>query len=871
MTTTVSVRSSVRGESIALAARHTRDGSAAPPGLRVLRGRDQAPDSPTPGFILFDAHRQLGNLAAPNGYARRVRGWYDGARPDSGIWQFEFWESRVTDQASLPTAVHIDMWSDTEHKVESFRITGITVAVTDPKTTVQENGVNYEMTKTVYTIGQQTAEVVWKTHLAGGLSKFVWKDVAGVEHTVLYDAKNTYEATLVKQDLGSSQYEASFQWSDGHGVQLSGVVRHTIDVEDGGWLLDVNLLDAMPSSMDPSVHTGLEPETYFYYSLYIDPIVGLNGPEYLDNDPPTATGEALATPRYGGPDRTYASLAAVHRNHDELEPKDAGNGQLRRFLAPFGMMYDHVRGHIEALAVRNDALRVDMGTLATLGRGVGWNLDRTTPGMAQRNDVLFASEFFQSVGTVAALSALLQRTLPDGWTFKIHEFANNVFHLDAGHNAHWNLWRAQSADALNLTSTDSFANPEPTRLVGRPAGVLVSPSNEWMFWHGNSSGRREIWVRWPGQPQYPARRVMEGAPNELTGGTYTDESPAAVVDGSKVRLVWSSNRSGAWSIWTRTIPQSYNGGVLTIDPAEQVSDDIGSDSNPTVVKETGQYGRLWVFWVSRRRGRADIWARTLRCVNQQNNVWAWDPARRITTATLGDEMPCAVLDGNNNIILFWQSQTSAGSRLYLSTQSTQGGQDIWSPPVALFASDDKFSDEAPSAAWFGGKLRLFWHSNRNGRWQIWTSTYNGSWSPYNGTWSDPMQVTQTFANGQFPAKKMVDAKEPAAVSDGSNLRVYWRAQLRGEAFQSRTFDRNDAAAFQCLGTPDDWNHYTYESGTTDNDQISYGTVGVYFTLPVQPQLSLKEKNDMILRIKTFVEPFRPATVRIIWYAQFNAQ
>lgn len=845
--------SAVRGASVELAASLSREFAAAPPALRVLRRRDQPPDSPAPGFVLFDSDRQFADLAAPAGFARRRRGYINDGRSDGGMWEFDLWESHPDDSdvdtlQQHPIAVHIDYWAG--GVLKQFRVTGLTGS----HTTVQQNN-NTVLTTIGYYKGDQLFQAKWQRTVGQPGGTFWWVDDNDVHSPPIgFESEEVWDARLETSDLGSGQYEATFAWKRGTDVVLSGVVRHLVNPADGGWQLDVSLLDSAPTVALAA--PGLDSESYYYYSAYVDPSPGPGGPTYpLPPAAPTATGSAVATRRQDGPERLYGGLAAIHRNYDEPSPQEFGKGQLRRFLSPFGAAYDHARGMTEALALRHDPLRIGMDHLAALGRGLGWDVDRTTPGQIQRNDLVFASEIFERVGTVDSVKALLLRALPDGWSFTIHEYAANVFLLDGGTNHRWDVWRGTTTTINNVVQAKGYANPTPGRMAGRPAGAFTPGGTEWMFWHDHSSGRRELWYRLPNMGT-PDARVMANTADNQPGIAYTDESPAAVVEGTVMRLVWSSDRGGTWSIWTRTIMFDINGmPVVPAQNAEQVSDDFGDDRSPAVVKEAGLNGRLWVFWASNRRGRSDIWARTRRW-DADAEEWVWDPARRLTTAALGDHAPAAVRAGDGKIHLFWSSTTRAGARLFESVLTTVDDQDTWSAPVEVAPGPERFRDESPAALLYQNKLRLYWHSDRHGKWQIWTSTRE-----QNG-WSAPERVVHDFL-APGAAKRTVDAKEPgvAVPPSGAYVSTYWRAQLLGERYTSRTFDTADADAKAALTSVDDWNHYTYDSGRTPTSRVAYDTVGVHFTVPNDFPGDLTKEVE---RIRAFVETYRPATVRIVW-------
>jgi hypothetical protein len=846
----LTARPGFRGRSVELRASVAGLVGSRAPGLRVLRQRNNPALEPGPGFVLFDAQRQLGDGPAPAVYARRVRGLTPGGVADAGMWEFDLWEAHADVPVEYqgithPTAVHCDMWVG--GALLSFRLTGITHASFE----IQQFG-QFTVFRTVYYTPSTTSQAMITTQAGDSLRSFRWTDEGGVDHVTHYEIEETWQAPLTVQPLADGQYSGEFTWTRAGVPVLSGALRNAVHHDEGGWQLDVTLADSVPSTVGGP--PGLEPAIYFYYSLHVDPAPGAAGPVYPLSA--AATASALATERYGGAERLYAAVPAVDRNYDEPEPKDQGLGQLRRFLSIFGAAEDHLRGLADGLALRNDPLQADMKDLQALAHGVGWDIDRSNPGELQRDDVLLSTRVFEIVGTLPSLRVLIPRAT--AWPFTIREFADNVFVTNAGPNLRWDIWTASSVDGHTFGQSVGAAAQLPPRLAGRPCQVVGDFGQRWLFWHAAvADGRRELWVRWP-TDVYPPRRVMAQAPDALPGDSYTDESPAVLAEALALRLYWSSDRGGAWNIWSRALPRHYQGFGLPVDKPQQLTFDPVGARSPAVAREPGPNGRCWLFWESARRGVSDIWARaaTQHPISQE---WIWDTARRVTTATHGDHTPAAVIDGAGKLRLYWSSLTVDGARLFESILAVgDAGQDVWGPPVEVAPAPDlRCRDESPAVVLHQGALHLYWHSNRNGSWQLWGAVDSESWGP-------AFQVVQGFPGNSPPPMHMVGAKEPAVVVQNNALHLSWRAQKAGEPYRSITFNTDDAAAVAALDQANDWNHYIHDAGRELSHWYAYDTVGVHFTPPedLDPELVQRQFD----RVKTFVETHRPATVRIIWFA-----
>jgi hypothetical protein len=196
-----------------------------------------------------------------------------------------------------------------------------------------------------------------------------------------------------------------------------------------------------------------------------------------------------------------------------------------------------------------------------------------------------------------------------------------------------------------------------------------------------------------------------------------------VTDGSDVVwLFWDSNREGSWDIWGRP----YDG--LPSGAAVRLTEHPANDRHPAAVCDG--VGRTWVFWQSNRRGPTDIWARVY-------DGTAWGLPERVTTAHFRHEMPAAIVDGAGHIWLFYV--VDRGDRRNLCVQVFDGSH--WGDPELI--TEGLQRDESP-AAFCDGQMWLFWASNRDGRWQIWGRTHDGT------AWGDPFPVTSHAAADKEP-------------------------------------------------------------------------------------------------------------------------
>ncbi|MCT9078063.1 phage tail protein [Streptomyces fulvoviolaceus] len=138
---------------------------------------------------------------------------------------------------------------------------------------------------------------------------------------------------------------------------------------------------------------------------------------------------ALATGRYGT--ALFAALPQADRVRDTVSPapftvarEDADKGQLQRFVEIVEAHADLLRGQVEELAGLHDPRRVDARLLPYLARHIGWRLKDYLDEDAQRGEVMFAPEFYRTVGTVSNITAMINRLT--GWDAQVREFVRNV-------------------------------------------------------------------------------------------------------------------------------------------------------------------------------------------------------------------------------------------------------------------------------------------------------------------------------------------------------------------------------------------------------------------------------------------------------------
>lgn len=202
------------------------------------------------------------------------------------------------------------------------------------------------------------------------------------------------------------------------------------DEEDGQVIYDG---PAITSYSD----TGLAPLTTYYYTIF-----AFDGAAYHADRGSNAS--AFAAEGYGLAERLYRLLpGAVQRLDAPLRPDEialldpaiqaalaalppdlSGRGQLRRLFHAAAAPLDLLRSFAEGLRQLRDIDRTRPEFLAALADFVGWELDRTLPVHAQRNEIKFAFPLYRDVGTVPNLRAFVTRYT--GWYVRVGELAQAI-------------------------------------------------------------------------------------------------------------------------------------------------------------------------------------------------------------------------------------------------------------------------------------------------------------------------------------------------------------------------------------------------------------------------------------------------------------
>jgi phage tail-like protein len=206
----------------------------------------------------------------------------------------------------------------------------------------------------------------------------------------------------------------------------------------------------VPSPVGPVITSfsdgGLGALATYYYSVFAawsdDPLPAVPVYQYIEE---RAIG--FASRDYGLAERLYRLLPAAYQRLDAplgaadvarlrianpdaataldaLPPAIRAGGQLRRFISAAAAPLDVMRSLADALPQLRDVDSVRADYLPALADWMGWQLDRTLPVYAQRNDVRFAPRRYRTVGTIPGVRSLVTRYAR--WHAQVAEFADQL-------------------------------------------------------------------------------------------------------------------------------------------------------------------------------------------------------------------------------------------------------------------------------------------------------------------------------------------------------------------------------------------------------------------------------------------------------------
>jgi phage tail-like protein len=828
--TAYSADSDIRGYRVDLS--WVWSGTGARPPFRVVRRRRAYPSGPDDGYAVFDTSELFASADVPWQRVSLVRYLVAGSGAEGGLVQASVAFFHDAPGESTPAVVELAVFDPDNAALAVERIDDVTsVDRTLPDPGPWGSVEAIEIQQTVGGGAPTAAGVltVFRDHSDGTTpSGLLWEPAGGAPAGAAFDVAEVMQTRADVEVV--NEREVAVGWSRvvrGDGSDLATALADPESAPDGALAED----DVLTLHEQFSEDSGDWTRSYVVFD--VSAAVEETAYYTLFTQDPAAPGvwttergwtvRATPTARYGFPDKLYDLLPAVHRYYDEPTPEDRSRGQLRRFLQVFGAGLDHLRSSGESLRTRHDVAEARDDLLPALGAWIGWPVDLTAPLPSQRSEIRMAPDVYETVGTLPNIVALATRAT--SWPCQAKEFVHNLFLTNAPEEVPVReLWEmthdgTEFGGPERLTTTPDFD--------GRPAAVLEPDGSTRLFWHSNRSGRWELWTRIVGGPAETEPAPLDEPSQDEPPPTFSDLSPAAIrAPGAPTDLwlFWESDREGASDVWTRVFDGAGWGKPFRITTHE------APDRRPSVAIGPGD--TLWLVWESERRGSAEIWSSVY-------DGTVWSPALRLTEGLGQDREPAAALAADGRLWLVWRRDESGRSRLY--SRVLDGG--AWGDMAPL--EDGPWRDESPVLARRGSDLWLLWSSDRTGRWELWGRVHDGA------DWADPFQITMS------PDPD----KEPTLLVDAGDLRVFWRSERIANEYRSRTVDTEDIHALERRGLFEDRLHYTYDTARSDVDWYALDAAGIFVTPPRGTPTAVVD--DVLDRARTYLDPFCPATVRLV--------
>ena len=615
---------------------------------------------------------------------------------------------------------------------------------------------------------------------------------------------------------------------------------------------------------------GLHGETVYYYGLFPFPLG--NPPIYqfdLNN-----RAAAVTTSSYNMAGIMYDLLPRIYHRYDTTLPTseftsslsslDSGRGQLRRFLDLPGGQLDQLQSFTSRLVQLYNLEKSEGRLLPWLAQWIGWKTDHTQEVDAQRNEIRHAPFLYQTTGLIPTVEATIKRTT--GWESRTKEFIHNVFVTNQPPRL--NLWLKE-----RNTDGDWTTPSKPLSLdfayEGRPAVIQESGDGPlWIFYHTFKKHHWEIWHKTFNQqdgwsPSSPL--VKQGA---------LQKDPTAVIQNNTVWVFWGEydETTNQWQLKQRT-----RNGATWSESIDVFSDTSIERKCPVAVVDS--FDGIWLFWQEKV---IDRWM--LKYNRFNGGVWQLDapmdfPLDGGTEPRVDGDLFALFRPGDpaQRIWLFWARKDSTGDEeqtrwsIVYRVKGTLNPTDLdWSPIRTLPKPDLNVHDREPAVRIDqDGNLEMFWSSDREGSWSIWSGTLDIAAH----TWTGIDEIIDPPFAQRAPFPMTVSDQTFLFYRSNKHLvytsNVYRATTTFDERYAgSNTVHTRDVVKTALRGSFDDFQHYTYDAGTNGqrNNDDWYGrdTIGLYLS---PDTLDPTRVQGGISRIEKVLGEFMPMTDRAVFITQ----
>jgi hypothetical protein len=609
---------------------------------------------------------------------------------------------------------------------------------------------------------------------------------------------------------------------------------------------------------------GLKGETAYYYTLF--PFHG-NPPVY-EGDPHNRV-SALATASYDFAGQMYALLPALYHRYNEAQapssdpsvaPEDRAKGQLRLFLDLPGSQFDQIYSLARAALGFYDLDRVQGSLLPLLAQWIGWQTDYGLEVGAQRNEIRFAPQIYQTIGLIPTVGATVKRVT--NWESQTKEYVYNVARTNQPERLNlWSMLRPSGGafGAAALASVNFVYD-------GRPTAVREADGSLSFFYHTYRRHGWDIWTK-----QFAGGQWQPSAP--VVDQPGADKHPAAALQGNRLWLFWESY-DPAQPAADRKWRINFRTRVAGVWSAPAVFGDTAT-ARRMPAAAVDDSGGLWLFW---REQTSTGWA--IKYNRHDGAQWLPNP---VDFPADGGQDPRVEGDlfvlfhptsATQRIWLFWVRHEPGGppgqTRWTIAYRIKQGIDPAaadWSVVRTLpkAAPDNHDREPSPIIA-AGGNIELFWSSTRSNGWTLWHDTLDiGAL-----TWAAAQQLTNTPYSNRAPLAVETGTGTLVAYRSNESLThtsvVYGATKTLDERYAgATTADTRNAAKIGLRGKFEDFQTYTYDAGQsgvrTNDDRIARDTIGLYLSPDIVDPSQIKA---LVSRLANVLAEFMPVTERAVF-------
>ena len=231
--------------------------------------------------------------------------------------------------------------------------------------------------------------------------------------------------------------------------------------------------------------------------------------------------------------------------------------------------------------------------------------------------------------------------------------------------------------------------------LGVGAQIATQGNTLYVVWQDNELGDNEIFFK-----RSTDGGATFGPTINLSDNVGESMLPSVAVSGNNVHVVWMDDSdSGINDIFYR---RSTDGGASFVEPAKNISDNVGDSDSPAIAVSAST---VHVVWQDNTPGNSDIFYR-----RSTNNGAAFHPIKNLSSNT-GDSQVPAIAAIGNSVHVVWPDNTS-GNFDILYRRSIDDGTSF--PNVIKNLSSNSGDSFSPALDALGNNVHVVWDDNTPG-------------------------------------------------------------------------------------------------------------------------------------------------------------